>query len=329
MGAAIAAATLAVVIWPAPAAAAPALSFPNTPPGWQHRQAALAAQRVHPATAQVVMEATGASWHGLATTLVAAGWPGSVVAPASARHDAPAPLRRAKTAAVDAAVRAAYGRDLRPARWVPAPAAVQALQVLIRQRDDLVTRQTETRTRRHALSRLPTVPTAAQAPLTAVLAGRHEQIAALDEAIRRHAAPAAAVANDSARLQTIVGVGLLTAAGVVAAAPRIGAGATPAPVVACAGLDPARREAGRSVRGAGHSSTTGNARLRPAVYRAAVRAARSNPVRRAFYARLVARGTPKKVARVAGARTLLVLMVTLLRRERDFDPQWEAKRHHP
>jgi transposase len=320
VGVDIAAATLAVAIGPAPA-----LAFPNTPPGWQRLQDALAARGARPEATRVVMEATGAYWQGLATALVAAGWGVSVVSPASARHYAQARLRRAKTDAVDAAVLAAYGRDLAPAPWAPAPDAVQALQVLIRQRDDLVALQTETRNRRHALGRLPAVPAAAQAPLTAVLGVLGEQIAALDEAIRQHAATAA-VADDIARLQTIVGVGLLTAAVFVAEARLVGAGATPEQVVAYAGLDPAPRASGSSVRGAGHISKAGNARLRQAVYMAAVSAARHNPPLRAFYARLVARGKPKKLALVAVARKLLALMVTLLRRGRDFDPAWEANR---
>ena len=102
--------------------------------------------------------------------------------------------------------------------------------------------------------------------------------------------------------------------------------ATPAEVVAFAGLDPAPQESGTSVRGARHISKTGNARVRQAVYMAALSAVRFNPVLKPFYEQLLARGKKKKVALVAVARKLLVLMVTLLTYERDFDPDW-AMRH--
>jgi transposase len=319
----VAAETLAVVI----STAAGAREVPNTAAGWRQVQDALAAHGARPAATLLVMEATGAYWQGAATALTAGGWTVSVVSPGSARHYARARLRRAKTDRVDAATLAAYGRDLRPAPWAPAPAEIQALQLLIRQRDDLVALQTETRNRQHALQRLPAVPAAARAPLDAVLAVLREQLAGLDAAIRAQAQAAAAIADDIARLQTIVGVGLLTAAVVVAEARPLRAGATPAQVVAYAGLDPAPRESGTSVRGAGRISKTGNARLRQAVYMAAVSAVRFNPVLRAYYARLLARGKPKKVALVAAARKLLVLMVTLLRHGRDFDPSWAAA--HP
>lgn len=158
-----------------------------------------------------------------------------------------------------------------------------------------------------------------------------EQIEALTTAIREQAAAAASLADDLARLQTIAGVGLLTAAIVLTETRPLRHGATAAQVVAYAGLDPAPRDSGTSVRGAGHISKTGNARLRQALYMAAVSAVRFNPVFKAFYDRLLARGKRKKVALVAAARKLLVLMVTLLQQGRDFDPSWAATHpgHHP
>ncbi|HEX5502068.1 MAG TPA: transposase, partial [Thermomicrobiales bacterium] len=203
--------------------------------------------------------------------------------------------------------------------------------LLLRQRDDLVALQTGTRNRQHALAQLPAVPARVRAPLVAVLTVLREQIAGLDAAIRQQAQAAATIADDLARLQTIVGVGLLTAAVVVAEARPRRAGATPAQAVAYAGLDPVPHESGTSVRGAGHISKAGNARLRQAAYMAAVSAVRFNPVLKAFYERLVARGKPKKVALVAAARKLLVLMVTLLQHHRAFDPAWAAahRRHRP
>ena len=320
----IAAATVVAVATPGQQAPTPAQSFANDALGWTALQAWVRAQDGQPATTRLVMEATGAYWQGLATALVAAGWTVSVAAPTSVHHYAQARLRRAKTDAVDAAVLAAYGWDLPPAPWTPAPADVQTLQLLIRQRDHLLAMQTETRNRQHALNQLPQVPAAVRAPLTALLAMLQEQIAGLNTAIRQQAERAATIAGAIIRLQTIPGVGLLTAAIVVVETRPLRQGATPAQVVAYAGLDPAPRESGTSVRGAGHISKTGNARRRQAVYMAALSAVRYNPVLKAYYARLVARGKHKKVALVAAARKLLVLMVTLLQHGQDFDPTWAA-----
>ena len=323
----VAAGTLAVVISHEQQPPTPVSTVGNSAAGWRALDALLRAHGAAPAAAHLVLEATGAYWQGAATALHAAGWAVSVVAPSSVRHYAQARLRRAKTDAVHAAVLAQYGRDLQPAPWAPPPAEVQALQLLIRQRDDLVAMRPQTANRQHALARLPAVPAAAREPLVALLATLAEQVARLDAAIRRRAEAAGTIARDIARLQTITGVGLLTAAVVVAETRTLGRGVTPAQGVAHAGLDPAPRASGSSVRGARHISKTGSARLRQAVYMAAVSAVRYNPPLRAFYERLLRRGKPKKVALVAAARKLLALMLTLLIHERDFDPTWAAR--HP
>jgi transposase len=326
----VAAASLAVVVLPAAGAPAPALSVANDAAGWRELQRHLRAQGCRPAATLLVMEATGSYWVGPATALVAAGWAVSVVSPASARAYARATLRRAKTDAVDAAGLAAYGRDLRPARWSPPPPEVRELQLLVRQRDDLVALQTATRNRRHALAQLPAVPAEVTAPAEAVLAVLAEQIARLEALIQRRAPAAASLAADVPRLDAIKGVGLLTAALVVAALWGLGPNLTPDQAVAYAGLDPAPRESGASVRGGAHISKTGNARLRQALHMAALSAARHNPVFRAFYQRLLARGKPKLVAPTAVARKLLVVMVTLIRHQRTFDPDWASSHaRHP
>ena len=326
----VAAATLAVVLLAPGQAPTPAVTMANAAAGWRELHAWLRAAGCRPAATRLVMEATGSSWGGAATALTAAGWAVGVVSPASARDYAKARLVRAKTDAVDAAGLAAYGRDLRPAAWSPPPPEVHELQLLVRQRDDLVALQTATRNRQHALAQLPSVPAEVLEPAEAVLAVLAEQIARLDALIQRRAAAAASLAADVARLDAITGVGLLTAAIVLTELWGLGPAVTPAQAVAYAGLDPRPHESGTSVRGAGHISKTGNARLRQALFMAALSAARHNPTLRPFYQRLLARGKPKLVALVAVARKLLVLMVTLLNHQRTYDPDWGGRpRHRP
>jgi transposase len=272
------------------------------------------------------MEATGAYWQGLATTLHTAGWPVSVVSPGSVRSFARARLRRAKTDAIDAALIADFGHRMEPERWSPPPPEIAALQLLLRQRDDLIGMRTQARNRQHALAHLPQATAAITAPLQAVAQVVEEQIAVVEQAIRAQTAASVTLAAEIGRLTTITGVGVLTAAVVLAEIRPLRGSATPQEIVAFAGLDPAPRESGTSVRGARHISKTGNARVRQAVYMAALSAVRFNPVLKPFYERLLARGKAKKVALVAVARKLLVLMVTLLTHERDFDPTW-ATRH--
>jgi transposase len=325
----VAAVSLAIVRQPPAGGPEPAVALPNTAAGWAQLRQQLRQWAAVPAHTALVMEATGSYWIGVATALHAAGWAVSVVSPASARYYAQARLRRAKTDAVDAAVLAQYGRDLHPACWTPPPAEVQQLQLLLRQRDDLVGMQTQTRNRLHALAQWPDLPDELLAPLRAVLLVLVEQVAALEARIQARAAAVGAIAADVARLDGIKGVGWLTATLVLTELWVLGPAATPAQAVAYAGLDPAPQQSGTSVRGKGSISKTGNARLRQAVYMAALSAAQHNPVLRPFYQRLLQRGKLKQVALVAVARKLLVLMVTLLRRQTAFDPAYQARRSQP
>ena len=109
----------------------------------------------------------------------------------------------------------------------------------------------------------------------------------------------------------------------------LGPGATPAQAVAYAGLDPAPHQSGTSVRGRGGISKTGNARLRQGLYMAALSAAQHNPTLAPFYQRLLARGKRPRVALIAVARKLLVLLVTLWHQQRTYDPARPARRARP
>jgi Xaa-Pro aminopeptidase len=97
----IAAKTLAVVLAPAAAARARATTLANDATGWQALMDTHVSAEATPATALIVMEATGAYWQGLASVLHTAGWSVSVVSPAAVRSFARARLRRAKTDAVE------------------------------------------------------------------------------------------------------------------------------------------------------------------------------------------------------------------------------------
>ena len=224
----VAAKTLAVVVLPAAGRPSPAQTVPNDAAGWRALTAQLADHGRQPAQTRLVMEATGSYWVGAATALAAAGWTVSVVSPASARDYARATMRRAKTDAVDAAALAAYGRDLKPGAWSPPPPEVQELQLLVRQRDDLVALQTATRNRQHALAQLPRVPAEVLEPAEAVLAVLAQQIGRLEALIERRARAAASIAADIVRLDAIKGVGPLTAAIVLTELWGLGRDLTPA-----------------------------------------------------------------------------------------------------
>ena len=152
---------------------------------------------------------------------------------------------------------------------------------------------------------------------------------ALDAAIRLDAvlteqveiaerALAALVVDDSRarRLLTIPGIGLVTAAGILAVVGDIGRFERPAKLVSYLGLDPRVRQSGDRPAMRGHISRAGQAHARGLLCEAAHAAVRSPGPLAGFHARLRAR-RGGGVAIVATARKLTVLVWHLLAKDED------------
>lgn len=319
------AATSATITWRGehPAPRRP-FTIEQTPVGYQALVARLTATGLLAPQVSVVVEATSTYWVRLACALHAAGYAVSVVNPKQAHDFAKAVLQRAKTDAVDAAMLAQLGATLRPARWTPPPAAYPQFQQRLAQRDSLLALRQQVLNQHHALSQeLVTVPT--------VLARHQELIALLDAQVAAvEAELKVLVAEDTAwaasirLLQTIPGVGPVTAAWLVVATLNFSSCADASSATAYAGLAPMVRQSGTSVRGRAQIGHSGDSRLRTALYMASLSASRYNPAVAALYGRLRAAGKPHKVARCAAARKLLHQMWAIGTSQRPFDPT-----HHP
>lgn len=103
--------------------------------------------------------------------------------------------------------------------------------------------------------------------------------------------------------------------------------AGPDALTASAGLAPMPRESGRTIRGRPTIGHGGHSRLRTALYRATLSAARFNPAIAAFYQRLRAADKPLKVARCAAARKLLHQAWALGSKLQRFDPDHKRQQH--
>ena len=97
----------------------------------------------------------------------------------------------------------------------------------------------------------------------------------------------------------------------------------PKALAAFAGLSPSEQSSGRS-KSASHISRIGSARLRTALYLAALSAKRHNPNLAAFVQRMKAAGKPPKVILIAIARRLLVYAHAVIRTQTPFQQQTAA-----
>lgn len=300
------------------------MTFDQTTQGYIALQQQLLTTGCAAASILVVLEATGTYWISLATSLCQAGFALSVINPSQAHAFAKALLKRAKTDAIDAQTLAELGARLQPTPWTPPPPIYVELYQRLAQRDALVELRTQVRNQRHALIQQPVVIASVRERMDTLIQTLTDQIAAVEAELASAVQQDDAWAAAAARLQTITGIGLLTACWLLVTTLNFTLTPTPEAATSYAGLAPHPRHSGSSLRGRTAVGHAGNAHLRRALYLATLSAAQHNPVIRAFYNRLCGAGKPPKVARCAAARKLLHIAWALVTKECDFDPAYAA-----
>ncbi len=271
------------------------LKVPNAKSGFEELLAASRKLRRH---VHFICEPTGSSADAFVRFLHAKRCKLTLVAGMRVRQFALATRRTAKTDKIDSQVLADFGRTLQPPPSEKHDRTLRRLrQILRRRRQVLIAlvlqRQQKTDFSCRALRRnADAVERALIAEMTAV-----EGLA--EEVVSKHPRIGALVAA----FCTVKGVGRLTAATVLAELPEIGR-LNRRQAAALAGLAPYNRDSG--AESAPRHIFGGRTRLRTALYMATVVAQRYNPVLAPFYRRLIKRGKPGRVARIALARKLLV-----------------------
>lgn len=288
-------------------------AFPNTPEGFRQLQAWLQSHAV--TTLHACMEATNIYWEALATFLHDQGYTVSVVNPARIKGYAQAILQRSKTDKLDSAVIAAFCATHHPTAWTPPSDAQRHLRALVRHRDDLV------QTRLQQQNRLRTTTDAlVRASLQAVLDVIETQVTAVEQQIQTQLAAHAQFRTNRRLLVTIVGIGAVTAATLLAEFTAIDQYPSAKAAAADTGVTPSHFESGTSVRRRPRMSKMGNANLRAALYWPAITAMTHCPAFKAFADRLAARGKPKKVIIGAVMRKLVHVIYGVLKHQTPYDP---------
>lgn len=246
----------------------------------------------------IVLEATGTYHQPLLAALLTANLPVAVINPAQSAAFRQRQLGRHKTDQADARLLARFGElphaELRRAE--PQEPDLARLRQLVGCRDDLVAQQTATRNRQHA---------ATWAGSTQVLAWLDADLAKLAERrkqVEREIAVVLATIPDSTVLTTQIGVGMVTAAAVLAYLPA-GVHGNAKAAAAYAGVHPRQEQSGQRSRS--RLSKQGCPAVRRYLYLAAQCALRCDPVMRSWYAGLCARGKAPQSALCAVAHKLL------------------------
>lgn len=263
------------------------------------------------APALIVLEATGGYESAAVAALGAAGLPVVVVNPRQVRDFAKAVGKLAKTDRIDAQVLALFAERVRPEiRSLTSEAAQELEDLLSRRRQILEMLQAERNRLEHARGtvRRDVIEH------TRYLERRLVRVDSdLDQRIRE--SPVWRAKEDL--LRSVPGVGPVLSRTLIAELPELGR-LSRQEIAALVGVAPLNRDSGR-MRGR-RSTWGGRARIRAVLYMAAVVASRRNAAIQTFYLRLRATGKPGKVALVACMRKLLVILNSMVRNNRPWNP---------
>jgi transposase len=264
------------------------------------------------------LEATGLYGDEVAWYLHEAGHTVSVVNPARIKAYADSQLQRNKTDRLDATLIADFCRTQQPAPWSPPDPAERELRSLARHLQDLKAMVQQERNRLQAGLTSQRVRQALEEHITFL----EQQIATLDQAIQDHIDHHPDLKHQHDLLDSIPGLGPLSAALLLAEAGDLRRFDQASQLVAFAGLNPRQHSSGTSVRGQTRVSKRGCARLRALLYFPAISARTHNPLIAPWCDQLAARG--KSAMQVIGAamRKLLVLAYGVLKSGQPFDPHF-------
>jgi transposase len=289
-------------------------TFPMDPAGFAALDRWIREQGVEQVHA--CLEATGEYGAALALFLYEVGHLVSMVNPARIAAYAKSRLARTKTDKSDAALIARFCAQEQPPIWTPPSAEVQELQALVRRVEMLqeMVQQEENRRQSGGSS------SAVHASIAATLAFLRQELAKTQRLVQEQVEQSATLCHQQQLLCSIPGVGLWTAARVLAEVEEIREAISARQLAAYAGLTPRERTSGSSVHHPPRLAKTGNSRLRRALYFPAMVAMRHNPAVHALAERLRARGKRPMVIVGAAMRKLLHLIYGVLKSGKPFDP---------
>jgi transposase len=256
----------------------------------------------------IVLEATGGYELLAVAALAAAPFPVVVVNPRQVRDFAKATGQLAKTDRIDADILALFAERVRPAVRALPDADAQELEALLARRRQLLEMLQAERNRLGQVFGRGKQPVKKSLKAHITFLERELRMADTDLGDMVRHSPVWRERDDL--LQSVPGVGPVLSFTLLADLPELGR-LSRREIAKLVGVAPLSRDSGtlrgrRFVHG-------GRATVRAVLYMAALVATRRNPVIRAFYARLLAVGKPKKLALVACMRKLLTILNTMAR----------------
>jgi transposase len=284
-------------------------TLPNTKAGHEQLKKLLPS----PANGLIVLEATGGYEREVVADLTDAGYRVAVINPRRARDFAKALGLVAKTDRIDARVLALFAEKVQPAPVEKTPEKQAEIQQLVARRRQLIDLRTQESNRWDV-----TRAKLARKSIQAVLNTLERQIHDIEGAIEALVEADDDWRNKAQLVESVPGLGSVTATTVVADVPELGK-LNRQQISALVGLAPFNRDSG-AMKGK-RTIAGGRKSVRSVLYMAAMAAKRFNPVIKAFAYRLAQHGKPHKVIITACMRKLLVILNSIIKSGRPWNPQ--------
>jgi transposase len=259
----------------------------------------------------VVVEASGGYEAAIVSELVDCGLAVALVNPTRVRAFARAEGLLAKTDKIDARLIARFGATMKPEPQARRDQNQLELNQWVTRRRQLVLMVTAEK------NRLQTAAPAMQAHISKHIAWLQADIELLEQQINQAIAANPRWAETAKRVESVPGVGSITASTLVADLPELGQ-LNRQKIAALVGVAPFNHESGKQRRQ--RRIFGGRASVRSVLYMATLSAVRHNPVIKSFYQRLLAKGKLKKVALTACMRKLLVILNAMVKTGQDWSP---------
>jgi transposase len=270
-----------------------------------------------------VMEATGVYYEQLAHFLFQQGYQVAVILPNKIRNYAKSLESKSKTDPLDAAVITRFGLERLLSLWTPPSDALKTLRDLCREYHALKATCTQIKNQLHALKASFHPHRQSFKRKTQLLRFLERQIALIKKELRALVKSDPLLAARLKKIKTAKGLGDITILTVLAETRCFELVSNQKQLASYAGFDIVFHDSGMK-KGKTAISKKGNTFIRKALFMPALSACRANPQMKVFYQRLVSKGKNKKLAIIAVARKLLLLIYTLWKSNSVYIPNYKS-----
>jgi len=274
---------------------------------------------------QFVMEATGVYHEALAYYLADRGYSVSIVLPNKISNYMRTLETKTITDYTSAEAIMMFGLQRNLESWQRPAEVYRKLQQLTRERDQIILFRTMAKNRLHAERAQAMPDKESVARYNKQITFFNKQVAEIMTAINATVKSNAELKSNVDRSCTIPGVGLLTAATILAETHGFNLIKNKKQLVSYAGLDVKEKQSGTSVKGKPKISKRGNRHLRKCLHMPALAAIKSDERLKGVFARLVAKHGIKMKAAVAVQRKLLEMVYVLHKKNETYNPNYYKK----